>query len=300
MPLGHGLRNLDIFNTPIHVINLKERADRWSTFQTENAAALQSVKVQRFNAVNGMKLDYLKDPRISPQTRLNIMRDDRRTHREIATLGAVGASLSHMALWKKLVESDRPYAVIMEDDARFDPAVLNRIKSVAATIPADAGVWLFGLYKPNHHFEPLEPAGKDGTWARVHQFNALHAYAITRDAAKKFLEQALPIEMHIDHYMSVMSTLYDIPMYEHSHVYIPYERIMKTDKKQRARDSNTSQHKKDGCSACHVPDHLHKFYKKVEWVSPAGRLVRGLLKKAPSRKIITYKTAKKTRKNSTA
>jgi GR25 family glycosyltransferase involved in LPS biosynthesis len=284
MPLGHGLRNLDVFNTPVHVINLKERPDRWEHYLVKNAPAVNLLRVHRFNAINGKRLDFLKDPRISSQTRLNIMRNDRRSHREIATLGAIGASLSHTAVWRKLVASGDPYWVIMEDDARFDVETLRRINELAPTIPAGVGVWLFGLYRPNHIREPLT-----SSWSRVHQFTALHAYVITRQAALKFLEQAHPIESHIDHYMSAMSVLYDIPMVEHAAVHIPFGGVVQKTNKSRAVESNTSQHKKDGCSACHVPDLLYKYFDHVGPKTRRGRVVHGLKRGAPDTRILTYK-----------
>jgi GR25 family glycosyltransferase involved in LPS biosynthesis len=278
------LKGFDIFNTPVHVINLKERPDRWEHFLVKNAPAVDLLDLHRFNAINGKRVDFLKDPRISPQTRLNIMRNDRRSHREIATLGAIGASLSHSAVWRKLVDSGDPFWVIMEDDARFDVETLRRINEVAVTIPADAGVWLLGLYKPNHIREPLGSA-----WSRVHQFTALHAYVITRAAAIKFLEQMFPIESHVDHYMSAMSVLYDIPLVEHAAVHIPFGGVVQKTNKSRAVESNTSQHKKDGCSACHVPDLLYKYFDHVGPKTKRGQVVHGLKRGAPDRRILTYK-----------
>lgn len=238
---GKGLKDLDIFKTPIYVINLKERADRWQNFMTQDPA-VKALHIKRLDAQNGKKLDYLKDTRIAPYTRLNIMRNDRRTHREVASLGAVGASISHTNAWRKLVASGAPYAVIMEDDARFTMEQLQKINEIAKTIPDTAKVWLFGLFKPNMEHEPL-PNGS--SWSRVMKFTAVHAYVITRDAAQVFLEQVYPIDMHIDHYMSTMSVLYDIPMLLHKDVFLPFGGVLKPGSKTTMLESNTSQHTKD-------------------------------------------------------
>jgi GR25 family glycosyltransferase involved in LPS biosynthesis len=254
----------------------------------EQDPSVKSLQIQRINATNGKKLEYLKDRRIATHTRLNIMRNDRRTHREIATLGAIGCSLSHIAIWKKLIASGKPYAVVMEDDARFNLHQLQAINNLVKTIPPSSQIWLLGFYRPNLIEEPL-PRSK---WARVFQFTASHAYILTRAAAQKLLEQATPIEMHIDHYISAMSTLYDLDMLHHENLHIEFGGVMAEERKPRAIESNTSQHRKDGCSACHVPDHLSRFYKRVGPKTRRGRIVHGLVRNKVDKKILTYKNTK--------
>jgi GR25 family glycosyltransferase involved in LPS biosynthesis len=283
-----GLQSLDIFHTPVYVINLKKRADRWKVFM-EQDPGVRALQIRRVDAVNGKALNYLTDKRIAPSARLNIMRNDRRIHREVATLGAVGCSMSHAKVWQRIVDSEAPYAVIMEDDARLTMDQLQKINQLAKTIPADTGIWLFGVYRPNMIHEPL-PNGSP--WSRVHAFTASHAYVITRATAQKFLEQVYPIEMHIDHYMSTMSVLYDIPMLLHKDLFIPFGGILNTGSKTTAVDSATSQHIKDACSACHVPDHLSRFFRRVGPKTRRGRLVRGILRPKLDRKVRTYRAAR--------
>jgi GR25 family glycosyltransferase involved in LPS biosynthesis len=298
---GHAtpIKELDIFKTPVYVINMKQRPDRWKNFM-EQDPAVKALDIRHVYATNGKALDYLKDKRIAPYTRLNIMRNDRRTHREVASLGAIGCSISHAKLWRRIVASGAPYAVVMEDDARFTMDLLQKVNEVAKTVPDTARVWLLGLYKPNMVREPL---ANGSPWSRVFTFTASHAYVITREAAKKFLEQVFPVDMHIDHYMSTMSVLYDLPMVLHDDVFFPFGGVLKAGSKTTVVESNTSQHTKDGCSACHVPDHLSRFYRKVGPKTRGGRIVRGLRREELDRKVLTYKSvgrrraAAKTQKN---
>ncbi len=283
-----GLQAFDIFHTPVYVINLKQRKDRWALFM-EQDPGVRMLDIRHVTAVNGKALDYLKDPRIAPYTRLNIMRNDRRTHREVASLGAVGASISHASVWKRIVDSGAPYAVVMEDDARFTAEQLQQIHDLAKTIPADTQIWLFGAYKPNMIHDPLP---NNSPWSRVYQFTAIHAYVITREAAKKLLTQVFPVDMHIDHYVSVMSVLYDIPMLIHKDLYIPFGGFLKKGSKTTAVDSTTSQHIKDGCSACHVPDHLSRFYNRVGPKTRKGRIVHGIRRPKLDRRVLTYRKVK--------
>jgi GR25 family glycosyltransferase involved in LPS biosynthesis len=289
---GRKLKDLDIFKTPVFVINLRQRPDRWTLF-VEQDPAVKALKIHRVDAFNGKSMNFLKDPRISTATRLNIMRNDRRTHPEVASLGAVGCSITHASIWKRIVASNLPYAVIFEDDARFTLQDLQRINEIAPTIPDSAAMWVLGLYKPNRVHEPLP----NSDWSRIYTFTASHAYIITREAAKKFLEQVFPVEMHIDHYMSSMSVLYDLPILEHKKVHLPFGGVLKEGSKTTVVESNTSQHQKDGCSACHVPDHLSRFYRKIGPKTRAGRIVRGLIRQEPDKKVLTYKSTGSTRKS---
>jgi GR25 family glycosyltransferase involved in LPS biosynthesis len=283
----------DPFKIPTYVINMKERPDRWRLFLEELGPAAAALKLHRVAAQNGKLLDPLKDRRISTQTRLNILRNDRRTHREIATLGAIGCSVSHGIAWRRFLASGAPWAIIMEDDARPDMDTLAAAAAAAPTLPTNHHIWLLGYYKPNLVYEPAPHS----PWSTAYQFTASHAYIISREAAKKLLEQLYPIESHVDHYMSAMSVLYDLKMVTHAGVYVPFGGLLEKKGSPRAVESNTSQHRKDGCSACHVPDHLSRFYKRVGPKTRRGRAVRGLkLEGQQPREVLTYRRRGKTRR----
>lgn len=277
---------------PTYVINMKERPDRWRLFLEELGAAAGALRIHRLAAQNGKLLDPLKDRRISTQTRLNILRNDRRTHREIATLGAIGCSISHGIAWRRFLASGAPWALIMEDDARPSAAALAA--ALSNKLPPAAQIWLLGYYKPNLVYEP---AAAPSPWSTAYQFTASHAYMISREAAKKLLEQLYPIESHVDHYISAMSVLYGLKMVVHKDVYVPFGGLLEKKGSPRAIESNTSQHRKDGCSACHVPDHLSRFYQRVGPKTRRGRAVRGLrLDGQQPREVLTYRGSGKTKR----
>ena len=117
-------RRIDIFNVPPYVINLKERKARGRRFTEQPATGLLK-RLRPSVGVNGKRLNYIKDRRISVRTRLNIFRNYRRSHYEIATLGAVGCSLSHIEVWKNFLASGSTVALIMEDDAIITESILN-------------------------------------------------------------------------------------------------------------------------------------------------------------------------------
>ena len=280
-------RTLDIFNIPTYVVSMKEREDRWKRFMDQPAISMLK-RLKRSNAVNGKKLDPVNDSRISVRSRLNIFRNYRRSHHEIATMGAVGCSLSHMEIWKKFLKSGAKYCFIMEDDAIITEQSLNTINELIPKLPASWGMWLLGSYKPNFVYESMTTK----PWNRVYNFTASHAYLLTRPAARIFLDSATPIESHVDHYMSNISILKNNLIVQNPNVHVEFFRKDHIkDAPARTIDSNTSQHKENGCPVCKVPDDFSQIY-----VSPTGRTrhghgmkVKGLVKGAQTKGILTLK-----------
>ena len=229
-----------IFSLPTYVINLKERDDRWDRF-TEQPALTGFKHLHRFRAINGKRLNYKRDKRISIRTKINITRNYRRSHYEIATLGAVGSSLSHIGIWRKFVDSGASKCIVMEDDAILIESQLDEINGM--TPPAGWGIWILGCYLPNLIEEPL----KNG-WNSVYNFTAAHAYILTRAAALKLLQQPFPIETHIEYYISACSTLKGLVVIKHWALRMTYFAEATEED-----DSDTFDGKKS-CPVCYIPD----------------------------------------------
>jgi GR25 family glycosyltransferase involved in LPS biosynthesis len=278
-------RKRKIFNVPTYVINMKERVDRWKRF-TQQPVIHKLKHLRQFSAVNGKKLDYMKDRRISVRTRLNIFRNYRRSHHEIATLGAVGCSLSHIQIWKKFLASGAKHCLIFEDDAILTESTFDDIDRLFPKLPSDWGVWVLGYYKPNLIYQPYHVK----PWNQVYRFTATHAYLITREAAKKLLADALPIESHIDHYMGDVSILNKTLVLEHPDINIEYfQREKVLNSATTTIDSNTSQHKKDGCPTCKIPDDFSQIYRGPSKPTKNGLRVKGLVRDEQDKEILTLK-----------
>ena len=272
-------RSRTIYDLPAYVINMNERPDRWKRF-TEHSALFSFRNLQRFPAVNGKRLNYKKDPRISLKTRMNISRNYRRSHYEIATLGAIGSSMSHIGVWKKFVASGAPMCVVFEDDVMLSEVQLNRVNEILRDPPSDCGVWILGCYLPNLIINPEE----NSKWAHVHKFTAAHAYILTRHAAKKLLEEPYPVEMHIEYYMVAASMLKEFKILHHSDVHLEFFRKQNGP---RTSDSNTSQHKKSGCPSCDFPDDYKQLYRGFTRKTKNGIKIAGVIEGEQPRQILT-------------
>ncbi len=257
---------------------MKERPDRWKRFLSQ--PAVSSFKhLRRFQAVNGKRINYRRDKRISIRTKLNITRNYRRSHYEIATLGAVGSSMSHIEIWRRFVASGAPACLVLEDDAILTDIQLRAIEEMLP--PVGWGIWILGCYLPNLIVQPMADS-----WSRVYNFTAAHAYIVTRAAAIKLLEEPFPIETHIEYYMTGTAYLKDIQIVHSDKVHIEFFRKSEGP---RTADSNTSQHKKSGCPSCSVPDDYSQLYRGFTRKTKRGMKIMGMIEAPQPKNILNFK-----------
>jgi GR25 family glycosyltransferase involved in LPS biosynthesis len=282
----------DITDLPVYVINMDERKDRWK--RAMSSEAIRNFKhLERFSATNGKELKYRSERRISLGTRLRIFRNYRRSHYEIATLGAIGASISHIRVWEKFYKSGKPYCIVMEDDAIWLPEYIDTINQLVPTLPENFGIWLLGYYPKTLVIEHLK---SEKPWNKVHSFTAAHSYLLTREAAKKLLEEPYPIETHIEYYMTTTATIKGFQILHHPDVLVDFYR---TYIGPRTNDSNTSQHKKNGCPTCDVEDNYSQLYKHFTRKEKGKEMVvSDIVYDKQNDRILTFKRNARTAKKS--
>ena len=284
---------VSVYNVPAYVINMRERRDRWERF-TEQPVVKEFKKLRKSVATNGQTLDPIYDKRISMHTKLNIFRNYRRSHPEIATLGAVGSSLSHIDVWKKFVSSGEQVCLVLEDDVILTKSQLDHVNELIPTLPHDWGMWILGFYRPNliSQLLTMKP------WHKVYNFTAAHAYLLSREVAIKLLEEPFPVETHIEYYMTGSSILKKFNILYHPDIHIEFFQKKKVAKSATTTiDSNTSQHKKAGCPSCNTPEDYTQLYESPTRKNSKGIFVKGIIRGHQVNKILTLKrgaTRKKT------
>jgi glycosyl transferase, family 25 len=181
---------------PVIVINLPHRTDRWEALSSR-MSGIGLDKLVRAQAVEGARLPVsqivalLRAPAIdidqAPRSHLTLTRP------------AIGCSLSHLAVWRWVIENDVTRVLVFEDDAapasHFDPGCF---RAVMASIPEDAGMVFLGRIIMNGMAE--KPNGAD--LARIYYFNGTFAYLITPAACRTLMRRLLPLERHLDHQIS--------------------------------------------------------------------------------------------------
>lgn len=188
----------------VYLINLDRRPDRLERFmRTYDNSDMRDIPIQRIQAVDGSDLDISKVP-LSDIARGELKQIEttgfRSRHYQI-TKGSIGCALSHIKIWKHIVENNYSHGLIFEDDVNV-PATLkaNMIKSVK-NIPKNWDVILMG-----YHCKECENV-KDKNYRIVNRFILLHNYAISYAGIVKILKtnSLFPITQQIDSYLSELS-----------------------------------------------------------------------------------------------
>ena len=230
----------DLTDTRIYYINLDARKDRKEQFEAQEALTTMPP-VERITGVHGLSVDIKKDKRVGVNTRVQVITEYRRSHYEIHSRGAIGASLSHLKVWEAFLKSGAKYALILEDDVKLPATFSMMVRDCAKDLPANWDVWILGW---NH--TPVD-TGKNGQspFRRILHFVGAHCYIITRQAAKAFVDEALPIETHVEHYMNNVAFLKGLSIVRDIRLHLP----------QMDRVLNISDVRKpEGCPACNLDD----------------------------------------------
>ena len=143
-------------------------------------------KVQLFPATNGQLLNPKK---WQAERKLAVGSQMRR--------GEIGCYDSHVRVWQKIVDSNLPAALILEDDAnlRHTAEHANRIKQAFEELKAKNIPWdllYYGRGRQDIH------ASLGGSLAKPKGCSGLFAYAVTQAGAQKLLSRAKPYRDPVD------------------------------------------------------------------------------------------------------
>jgi len=248
---------------PAYCINLDKRPERWAKF-SDQPTMKQFKRLQRFSAVDGSKLDMAHDGRISLHTRHNIKNNYRRSDYEINTPGAIGASFSHITLWRNFLKSKDEYLVVFEDDTCVTEDELKKINTLIPTLPAHWDLWLLGRHNWSYKEMPMQSTG----WNIVTEFTGAHAYVLNRRGAEILVADPFPIETHIEYYICGCAELKGLRIIKHPSLRIGYmaENTLSFDSDTYVRNT---------CPTCYVPDHYHWYGLYLPYDKMATLLILG-------------------------
>lgn len=184
---------------PTYVINLDRRPDRWK-HASQMLTKHNFTNVRRISAIDGKKID-------SKQLELLVFNEMhknfgkiRKTHEEIASVGAVGCYLSHYKAWMKVLESGVP-SLICEDDLVMKSQWMdfNTQKNLQKLSTYD--LVLLGYSNLRDH--NVSTIKTPGFYPLKGMFFGLMCYYLSPKGAEILLHQALPIKYQVDSYMAI-------------------------------------------------------------------------------------------------
>lgn len=207
-------------------INLDRSTARWERMQrTVEEEFGSSLQLRRQPAVDGERevtADRLPSlvstyTRHALQNRLAIC-----DHLQINNLAAIGCTLSHMECWKWLLQRPQlPWVLILEDDV-----CLKGLRRMLMTTLADV-LWqpepppfdflvlgyLTWWWYSYHTKSPEPPPILRDRARRMTGFWGSHCYVVTQAGARRLLDLALPIEVHVDAFLGLVCHQNDVHGY---------------------------------------------------------------------------------------
>lgn len=175
MPLAH--RRFDVY-----LINMDRDAARLKSFKRVYGRCdlSESKGLIRHTGVDGRSLSIAEH--VSSKALGEILRAERLKYRSKhyeLTRGAIGCWMSHVTLWRAILETDAECALIFEDDAVMARNIGDHLRDIRP--PRDWDIVLLG-YVCNKCDERDQDE-----MLEVKRFFGLHGYVIHRRAIKKFL-----------------------------------------------------------------------------------------------------------------
>lgn len=174
-----------------YVINLARSLDRRAHITAELKKT--GLDYEFVAAVDGRDLDLNDPATIHPSFLTDI----------IHPAGSAGTALSHLSVYRKIVEDGLPAALVLEDDVML-PADLDRLADAVAEQLTGAEVALLSVDCPDpcrmsrEGSTPLPGPRLLALPIDVSQPRSAAAYVITREACERLIKCRLPIQVQAD------------------------------------------------------------------------------------------------------
>jgi glycosyl transferase family 25 len=167
----------------IFLINLDRSRDRLAAIQTELGQA--KLNFERVSAIDGNELNDLELSVYNPLKNLS--------------RGEVACFLSHRLCWKKIIDSDIPAALILEDDVRAirDISAIEKIDYMPAAVDIlKIELWNTPLVTSSNGFETC----LGGIYKLRGTYLGAAAYIISKAGAEKILELTNIFDFTVDRF----------------------------------------------------------------------------------------------------
>ncbi|MGE0698379.1 MAG: glycosyltransferase family 25 protein [Hyphomicrobiaceae bacterium] len=196
IPFDGSCRQAAGIDLPVAVINLPHRTDRWEAV-TSRMAAVGLDKLIKVPAVAGASLSLAAIAPILAQPAA-LVEAPPASHFTM-TRPAIGCFLSHLAVWRWIIDSNLPHVLVLEDDAY--PAPHFDAGRLQATVESMTGTVRL-LLACRVIMNGMAERPSDAAPPRIFYFNSTAGYLITPAACRFLMQHLLPMNGHIDHQIS--------------------------------------------------------------------------------------------------
>lgn len=184
-------------------INLDRSHDRRE--KMEKQFYIHNIKASRFSAIDGKLLDkeFLRST-TTPKSfyYLDLNNRKRLTHEDINSTGHYAVFLSHITLWKKLLEdNEADFYLIFEDDVILNNLFIHKFNNIVKNNHKFDFISLIYISKRmNNMYNKY-----NGMYLIRHPFFGMQSYVISKNGAKRLLNYVDKIDCHIDAYVGYVS-----------------------------------------------------------------------------------------------
>ena len=116
------------------------------------------------------------------------------------TRGEIGCSLSHYNIYKKIVDGNIEYALILEDDAQLEHNLAKALELLEKNLFDTPTIILLGPIN-KHTTRNNQPLSDDFRLVNVMEAALSHGYFINKSAAKKLISFLYPIWLEADRWV---------------------------------------------------------------------------------------------------
>jgi glycosyl transferase family 25 len=185
-------RNDRVADIPVFVINLERNRQR-REFALQRLAGL-GLKAEIFPAVDGKTLNL-------GELEKDGIYNDGVAHEKFSrslSMGEIGCSLSHLRLYKKMLDENIGLALVLEDDAMLVDGAREQLAALIERLPGDCDL-LQLIYECRDH-SPVAPG-----IVRFHSKSCMPVasagYLIRASGARKLLGEGYPVRYPADSFI---------------------------------------------------------------------------------------------------
>ncbi len=180
---------VNLFDIPVYYISFKP-----SHILVKHLLERGFKDINHFEAIDGRQFQpkELLDARMITIRTYNDLVSARTQHSGIPSLGAIGCTMSHHALWDMCVKLDLPYMAIAEEDLYLNPIKECDQTKIEHILSRPNSLYL-GTITHNENTKPSLIKGA-------------HFYIVSNAACKALIEEAFPIDVQTDYYLLHMCT----------------------------------------------------------------------------------------------